>query len=265
MTYRIPQIFTLLALIFYLAVPTHAAENNNGTVWITLVADEGVLIRSGETAILVDTFGENVHHDLVKGEAPFSSIQLAFISHSHPDHFNPATMRTFLINHPETVLASSSEIIKLMRDGFPGGSPINDRLLEVKTEKGKITSIALPGIKGDFIELKHSVSPLYPDKVLGHIIHIGKKEIFYIGEAEMTPENWQPYNLKSYDIDIVILPYWIYKEETTRKIIEEHIAPKRVIVTMNEGHELSTQASELSRIYPRVIFLDTLMQSFELE
>ncbi len=57
----------------------------------------------------------------------------------------------------------------------------------------------------------------------------------------------------------------IYKEETTRKIIKEHIAPKRVIITMNEDNGLSNNASELPRVYPGVIFLDTLMQSFELE
>lgn len=264
MTIRITSILLLLPLIFYLAVSAHA-ENNDGSVWITLAADEGVLIRSGEISILVDTFGKNIHHDLVNGQPPFSSIQLAFISHSHPDHFNPVTMIKFLENHPETVLASSSEIVKLIKDGFPGHPPINAQLKEVKTEKGKVTSLTLPEIKGDFIVLNHAVSPLYPDKVLAHIIHIGGRKIFYIGEAEMTPENWQPYNLKSHDIDIVILPYWIFKEETTRKIIENHIGPKRVVVTMNEDHGLGNKAAELSKMYPRVVFLDTLMQSFELE
>ena len=258
-------IFILLALTLRTGVPAYAAEKSSDNISITLVADQGVIIRSGETSILIDSLGRSIHQDLLDGKPPFSLVQLVFVSHAHSDHFSPTITRGFLHKHPEAYLVSSPEIISKIIEGSTGYPQIKNQLKEIKTEKGMITSISFSGIKGEFIQSKHAVSLLFPDGVMGYIFHIGDKKIFYLGESEMIPDSWRHRDLKSNSIDTVILPYWIYKEETTRKVLTEHIAPKIIVVTMDTDHGADSQFAELSRKYPKVIFLDTILQSIEVE
>lgn len=259
------SIFILLTLTFCPGVPAHAAEKSDNKVSITLVADEGVMISSGDTTIIIDSFGRSIRRDLLDGKPPFSSIQLVFVSHPHTDHFGPTIMGTFLQKHPETTLVSSPLIIGMIKEGFAGYPKIKNQLKELKTEKGRIVSGRFSGIKVDFIEFNHAVSSLFLESVVGFIVHIGGKKIFYLGESEMTPDNWRHHDLKSKGINTVILPNWTYKEETTRKILAEHIAPQKIVATVNVDHGINSQFAKLLRKYPKVTFLHSIMQSIEVE
>ena len=257
--------FILLALLVCLGVTAHAAENSPKKVSITLVADQGVVIRSGETAILLDGCDRSIYQDLLNGKPPFSMIQMVLISHPHADHFSPAVTRDFLQKHPEAQLLSTPEIIKQIQKGSSEYPQLKERLKVVRTEKGMIPSIGVAGIKVEVIESSHAVSPLFPERVMGYVFNFGDKKIVYLGESEMTPDVWQNRDLKSSHIDTVILPYWIYKEKTTQQVLNEHIDPIKIVVTLEEDNRADLQYAELSSRNPKVIFMDKIMQSIDVE
>ncbi len=259
------SLFLLLTLTLFSGIPGYAAKKSDHKVSITLVADEGVMISLGKTSILIDSLGESIHHNILGGQPPFSTIQMAFLSHTHSDHFDPTITRDFLRKHPETTLASSPQVMRIVREGFAGYPQIKNQLKQLKIKKGGIKSISFPGIKGSYVESSHAVSSVIPDRVIGLLVHFGNKKIFYLGESEMTSDIWQHRDFKSIGIDVAILPYWTFKEEATRKVLAEHIAPQKIIVTSDVGHWEKSEFEKILRKYPKVIFLHTVMQSIEVE
>ncbi len=257
--------FILLTMLFCFGVSAYATENSHNQVSITLVSDQGVVIRSGETAVLLDGCDRSIYQGLLNGKPPFSAIQLVLVSHPHADHFSPTITRDFLQKHPEAHLLSSAEIINKIKKGSEESPQIKKQLKELKTGAGMIPSLGYSGIKVEVIESSHAVSPLFPESVMGYIFSVGNKKIFYLGESEMTPDVWQNRNLKSSHIDTVILPYWIYKEATTQQVLDDYIAPKTIVVTLEKDNKSDDQFAKLSSINRGVIFMDTIMQSMIVE
>jgi len=185
MTLRSVAIVILLLHIGSFGVPARAAENKAANIQLTILANEGILIRSADSGILIDAFVEvdqtdgnsvagAIVQDMLAGRPPFSSIQLAIVSHPHREHFDATTAGTFLKNNRETIL----------------------------------------------------------------------------------------HNLKARNIDIVVVPLWLFKEESVRAIIDQHVAPKRVVVAQIPLGALAT-VSELSKTFPDVVFLSSPMASAE--
>ena len=269
-------VFTVFVLLQVLhnTTPVLAAENDEGKIQVTVLFSEGILIQSGDATILIDAFVEarkargdheaiQARQDLLVGHPPFSTIQLALVSHAHSEHFHAVTAGTFLKNHPETVLASSAEIMDAIEDEYPGYLEIKHQLEEIRMDKGRMTSFDLPEIQIDFIPLSHEARIFFPEQVLGHIIHIGGQKILYASDAEMRAENWQPYNLKSQNIDIAMVPFWLFKEEKIRAIIDKFIAPEKVSVVQISPQQRKKEFSDLAREFPDVVFLSTAMATTE--
>ncbi len=264
----------LLLQILCSTTPGLAAEDDATKVQVTVLFSEGILMRSGDATVLIDAFVDTrkargdpeaikARQDLIAGHPPYATIQLALVSHPHNEHFHAVTAGAFLKNHPETILASSSEIEQEIESKYPGYLEIKHQLVEIGTVEGRMTSYELPGIQVDFIPLKHEASIYFPEQVLGHIIHIGDRKILYTSDAEMRAENWQRYNLKSQNIDIAIVPFWLFKEEITRDIFDKFVAPKVVSVVQISPQQREKEFSNLAREFPDVVFLSTAMATAE--
>jgi L-ascorbate metabolism protein UlaG (beta-lactamase superfamily) len=261
-------------LIIYGTTPGLAAENDATTVQVTVLFSEGILMRSGDATVLIDAFIDarkargdpdamKARQDLIAGHPPFTKIQLALVSHLHREHFHAVTAGAFLENHPETILASSSEILHELKDKYPGYLEIKHQLVEIGTVEGQMTSYDLAGIQVDFIPLNHEASIYFPEPVLGHIVHIGDLKILYTSDAEMRADNWQRYDLKSQNIDIAIMPFWLFKEEITRDIFDKFVAPKVVSVVQISPQQREKEFSNLAREFPDVVFLSTAVATAE--
>jgi L-ascorbate metabolism protein UlaG (beta-lactamase superfamily) len=266
MTLRLFAIATLL-----LQVGPVLAEQGEHNLELTILANEGLLIRSAGSGVLIDAFvevDESERHansaatiqDMLAGHPPFNSISLAIVSHPHREHFDVRTAGTFLKNHTETILTSTAEVIQTIRDEYPESAAIHDRLREIKPADDTTTSATFAGIRLDFMLLDHEASAFYPEQVLAHIIHLGGKKILYVGDSEMRAENWRAYDLRPESIDVLVLPLWLFKEESVRTIIDEHVAPKKVVVAQipRAGRD---SISELSATFPEVVFLSAPMAS----
>ena len=271
-----------MLLFLCCAAPIRATENraesstesgvSAGKVRITILFNEALLIQSGSSSVLVDAFVEGpgsegdsatVDKDRLTGLQRSMPIQLALVTHSHAEHFHPLIAGTFLKKHPETVLASSPEIIDAIRTKYPEYAAINAQLKKIRTDPGKITSRTLSGIQVGFIPFSHEASEFYPEMVLGHLIHLGGKKILVAGDAAMQPDNWQPYGLQSQGIDLALVPFWLFKEEATRTLLQKHVAPKKIVVVQIPSHQVQETIQQFSAQLPDVVLLSTSRASFE--
>ena len=245
-------------------------------VEITFLVNAGFLLRSGDKAVLIDAFVEHsntaygalpddIREAMVTGRPPFESIRLALVSHYHRDHFQPGTAHAFLKNHTETLLVSSPEVLKAIRNDDAAYEEIEPRLREAWPAEGAVLSLELRGIPVEFVQLSHEGSDFYPAQCLGHIIHLDGKKILHVGDAELRAERFGPLALGSRDIDIALIPYWLLKLESTPAFLREHIAAKTLVAT-HIPPPLSHEeiASEISKQFPEVVLLRQPLDSIEL-
>lgn len=86
---------------------SHAADCCKCMLYLTLLANTGVLMEYRGTKLLLDGLftgegtpfsppPESVMRRLLHGEEPFDSIDYLLISHDHPDHFSPAPVLEYL-------------------------------------------------------------------------------------------------------------------------------------------------------------------------
>jgi L-ascorbate metabolism protein UlaG (beta-lactamase superfamily) len=255
----------LLLLIALTCFSGSAIPDPSEAVRVTLVTDQGVMIRSANISILVDGLDDNIRRDLLNGEPPFSAVDMVFISHGHTDHFRPEIAREFLRNHPESALAVAPRLAADIREGFDDYARISKQIRILEAHKGSAITVGFSKIEGQFIEFNHAVSPLFPESVISFIVELGDMKLFYLGEAEMTSDQWLQRDMRSDEIDVVILPYWTFKEQMTRAVISSRIAPGKTLAIMDVGQAVDEGLRKLPDGLGQVHFLNGMMQTVEID
>lgn len=266
-----------IRLTIFLMLPLLFTAMSSQQMRIIILENEGLFIQSGQDKILIDAFTRSHNPEeestkkmvefrekMMSGQSPFDNIELALISHPHREHFIPEVAIEFLIKHPETVLVSSPSVIAAIRDKAQEQPDIQKRLKAMDASLGKISSFKRGNLRIEVLPFKHEASMFYEEVVLGYIIHLGSQQILHVGDAEMNEKNWKAYNLKERNINLALVPFWLYKEEVTRKIIDEYVNPEKTVVIQILSNEQQKKAKELSKTLSDVIFLTHPLDSITL-
>lgn len=133
-------VITLLAVVFSRAVvPGQEAtgkghQEAQGSVslvepkaTVTYVANEGFLVRTANSKILVDALfggikgnwcehpGDSLQNLMIRGQAPFDKIDVVLISDYHVDHFNAKLVTEFMENQTKTILLCPEQVDQRLR------------------------------------------------------------------------------------------------------------------------------------------------------
>ena len=118
-------ILPFLLSLYACSPSTNAVENaqkpDTQRVTITYIANEGVLISSGDKQVLIDGLHREYKPDyafppknlltaLETAQPPYNEIDLVLVSHLHLDHFHPESVGLHLKNNPRAQLLSSEQI-----------------------------------------------------------------------------------------------------------------------------------------------------------
>ena len=146
-------------------------------------------------ATLMFVFGGKVIHiDPVKRAADYTKLpkaDLILVTHNHPDHFDPHTIRK--ISDDSTRLVVTRKIAEKIEGGIimDNGETISVEGLEIE---------AVPAY--NIVHMRSSGKPYHPRGVgNGYVIIFGDKKVYVAGDTENTPEMK---NMK--DIDVAFLP-----------------------------------------------------------
>src|SRR5262245_44161225 len=107
------------------------------------LANEGVLIVSGETRIVFDPLFRNgfdtyrllppeLERALFAGAPPFTGLDAVFISHYHEDHFSPADILRLLRERPEIRLYAPAQAVNEIRKLAPDANDVFSRVTEIR-------------------------------------------------------------------------------------------------------------------------------------
>lgn len=221
---------------------------------ITFLMNEGFLIRSGNSALVIDAFLERNAYgygavpattldQLTSAAAPYDLVQLALVSHAHADHFQPAPAKRFLEARENALLLGSQAVIDQILDKGGAEGALSRRVRAVMPEPNQIVTVEHAGIRVDIFRTSHGGQAYDLITNLGMILHIGGQRILHVGDAHQDDPRWPEFQLPTRDIDIAILPFWMFTDpDKVRKLVgAKHWIPAHMKPGQAESLEVMFQ------------------------
>ena len=241
------------------------------SVTVRYVANEGVLIASNDKQVLID----GLHREykpaylfpppelqtlLENARPPYDKVTLVLVSHIHLDHFHPASIGLHLRNNRQAVLASSGQAVSEVAKDSSEYETIRSQIRPVTHEWKKWVDMQVDGLKIKFLGLRHSGENFKDIQNLGHVIEIGGKKLLHIGDADMTAENFAPFNLPQENIDIAFIPYWFLISAEGRTFVKEQFNAKQIIAVHIPPAESEQVIKQLKKELPEAIAFTKILE-----
>jgi len=205
-----------------LAASGVGADAGRDGVEVLLVANEGVLLRGGGRALLIDgcvreayagygAVPDDVWRRLLAGETPFERLDLVLVSHAHRDHFQVPAARELLLARPQATWVVHREVATLLAEGWERWPDVAGRVVAVAPTDGKPASWSRDGLEVELARLPHNPARTHPEN-LAHVVRLGGRTIVHVGDAHARPEQLAAAGLAGRAFDVGLLPYWYWEE-----------------------------------------------------
>lgn len=247
-------------------------------VQIQFLANEGVLIKTENTEILVDAIfdkkfdyldvlPESQLQKFEKAEAPFHNVDLILSTHLHGDHFNPRLVGSHLKYNPKALFLSTNEAVNVLKEKFEDFKSISSRVNSETPDFSESKIVTLRDTEIKILRFVHpGESPWKEAENVAYLITIEGKKILHLGDSMITIESLKAYNLDKENIDVVILPYWLLGPNQKENIIENYINPKQLLVVHIPLNGKSKAKDNLSSLgYTKAIALTEQFKIFVIE
>ncbi|NND73174.1 MAG: MBL fold metallo-hydrolase [Rhodothermales bacterium] len=231
------------------------AQVESCDVTLTYIANEGTLIESSGTKILIDGLHREYRRDysflpdslenrLENGVPPFDGIAVVLVSHVHRDHFEAAAVARFLDKNDQAVLISSPQVIDSVRAA--GSTAPMETISLTSTESVALTphGILTTGV------LPHSSARFRWIQNIGHRIDFDSISVLHVGDADINRRNFVESGLVNDPVDVAILPYWYLISGDGRRLIDETIRPGRLIAAHVSPADVEEVRREVAQHYP---------------
>lgn len=219
-------------------------------VSITFIANEGVMLSSGVTKVLIDALflkyereyavpADSTLASLRRAQPPFDSVDLILVTHRHGDHFHPVPVAEHLRANPAAALLTSKQVIDSLRGYVPARSLSAERLLATTIKPGARHRETIAGVQVELLGLPHVGHPRVQH--LGYIVELGGRRVLHVGDTDFSEKTFAPFRLDTARIDVALLPYWTVTSRKSREVIERWIRPRQVLafhVGIGEGDEV---------------------------
>ena len=173
-----------------LALATSASAHDLGQA--KYLGNEGILVAKGGTKVLFDAFYSEsfdgqyslvpgaLETQMVEGRAPFDGVDAVFISHVHPDHFDPRKTIAYMRAQPNVRLYAGRDVVAAIRAGA-ASDPLMQRVVMVDvTSGGEPAKFAIDGLEIEAFSIPHHGElpiPHYAFRVtldrLATVMHLG--------------------------------------------------------------------------------------------
>jgi len=252
-------------------------RRGQGEVEITYVGNEGFLLTADAGKVLIDALyregvaGYAVHAPelragLEAATPPFDGVDLVLATHFHADHFDAEAVGEHLAANPRAIFVSTEQAVDRMRSSYPGFAEIEGRVRAVYPEEGKKQTVDVPadGISLRVLNLHHGRGR--PIQNLGFLVEVGGVRFLHVGDTEADADDFAIYDLDEEKIDAAFLPHWHLRSAAGAAMVNEQIAPRRVILMHLEPAKAAPGdgSPELRRIrerFPEIVAITRPMDS----
>ena len=243
----------------------------NADITITQLANEGAIISDGETRIMIDGMvveSYSVYGGLPPDAAalfgqvagPYSDIDLALASHRHHDHNQPRFACAFMQNSPDTLFVSSSQVLGLMREKCRKLVTTDPRIREIDPQYDEPQVFEQGGASITVFPLSHGTRKYAKIQNYAHLIRVGGVAVLHIGDAAMSPADFQRAGLDQVKLDVVLIPFWYFQPGPGAELVKRYLdAPLKLAVHIPPG-EMEEVRTYMAENFPRVTILDSPLQ-----
>jgi len=208
-------------------------------VAVTFIANEGFLLSDGKSKVMVDAlFADHDYYDvpseevlrrMMGAEPPFDDVDLVLATHHHADHFDAATVASFLAAHPETVFFSTpTAVAEIEKLGEPF-VPIAERVRTIDLGYGEGAWVSIRGIRLHVFNSGHS-GDLKEFRNYMYAFDVGGQTVFHEGDSGDDPEIFLALGAAIDDVEIAFLHSWFLTGDRGLKIVEEQLEAERAVL-----------------------------------
>jgi L-ascorbate metabolism protein UlaG (beta-lactamase superfamily) len=243
----------------------------HGTVEVTYIANEGVLISAGDKKVLIDglhreyrasyPFLPEPYREKIETAAPpFDGIDLILVSHLHLDHFHAESIGRYLTHSPQTMLVSSEQVVGEVEKQFAGYAAIRSRVTAVTPPLTQRAAMSVAGIDFELLGVGHGSGRHASVQNLGHLIRLGGKKLLHLGDADTAPDILEKLRLDEEGIDVAFLPVWFLSGSDGPSVVREHINPRHIIAVHMPASGAERAAGQIQQAFPQAVAFTTLLE-----
>lgn len=223
-----------LAIALLVPVASRAAEPS-----IEYIANEGVVIRHGEHAILIDALYRTgvkpylqvqpeALRALESASAPFNDIDLVLVTHEHADHFDARSVAAHLRANPAAKLIAPDQVTAAVITA--GGRNLAAQVTTADPKGSEMRTYEHAGIRVDVLRLSHGGGRHERIQNYGYVVHVGGKRIAHLGDADCNPFTTDPLDAHATGIDVALIPYWWFMADKSNNYVVQSLKPGRVVM-----------------------------------
>ncbi len=239
-------------------------------VTITYLANEGIMVTSGDKLVLVDALfrggvSSYEHHEpaelerIETAKPPYDGVDLVLVTHFHADHFDAASVVRHLEHNKNAVLVTSEQVTKEVRKAAADIARIASRIRPRTPEvKGRETDES-SGIRVDVLGLSHGGGRFEKVRNMGYVIHLGGKRILHVGDAQIDNACFEPMEQFAKGVDVACLPHWMVEHPTGVAFVRDVLQPKKLIVFHIMPRDAERVVANVKNDFPEAIFLTSRM------
>ena len=241
------------------------------------LANEGVLVVSGETKVLFDPlfredFGiyqllpPELEAALMAGEHPFDGVDAMFISHYHDDHFSPLDVLAYLERHADVHLFAPDQATRVLLSLAGSEVELAHRVTSLDIGYGDpAREIEIGALLIEAFHIPHSGWPDARTEVqnLAYRVTLNAEvTVLHMGDADTRTVHFQNdaelWSRRA--THLAMPPYWFFMSEQGLEALKQHVRPLHAVgvhvpvqldpqsAAALEGHDLFRQPGETRAI-----------------
>ncbi len=221
-------------LAIFVALIHGGAAPANGPLHVTYIANEGVLLEGGGKKVVIDAMFRRLagypypaaeqRADMEAARDAFARVDLVLATHVHADHFDAGVVGAHLAANPRAAFVAVQQVTDALAKGYRDFSRWAARVQQVTPTLGASISLPVSDVPLQVLRLSHGDT-----MNAGFLLDLGGAKVLHLGDADGTVANFDAFDLQSAGIDVALAPYWYALDAEGRRVIREHIAPKRVV------------------------------------
>jgi len=224
------------------AILVHSNFTISQNLKLKYLANEGILIQSSNTQILIDAIfkkefdyldvlPDSELSKIENAKGQYKSIDIILATHLHGDHFNAQIVGKHLMANQNAVFFGPNETIANFKSNFEEFQSISSRISSNTPELFHAKTITLKNTTIKILRLEHfGNSPWKEAENIAYLITIAGKTILHFGDSKIDIKNLEKFDLQNEEIDVAILPYWQLGSAEQKEVIEKFINPKQIFL-----------------------------------
>src|SRR5262245_19113610 len=222
---------------------------------ITALANAGVMLSDGTTAVLIDALfrdgirpyarlEEKERTRLESALPPYDAVRLVLVTHWHADHFDPDALLAHLDRNPRARGVVAPQVKAKAGAGAAAG-----RIETILPGRGAIATRAVNGLEVSAVRLAHNPSRNFPEEHMGQAVRLAGRLVLHTGDADPVAANFKAAEPLA-PIDVAIVPYWYLLSEEGRGLVRDQLRARHVVAVHVESEEATRIRAEVGKAWP---------------